>query len=115
ELVTAIDITDTLSLTANYTYLDSEQKSGPDKGQPLSDASKHSINAKLNWVVDEKLNTWLRGSYRSSRYRSDEHIRNQLGNYKSYAKVDIGAAYIVTKNVNVREYIYNHFDNDFLE
>ena len=115
ELVTAIDITDALTLTANYTYLDSEQKSGPNEGQPLSDASKHAVNARLNWIVDEKLNTWVRGSYRSPRYRSDEHVRNQLGNYKSYATVDIGAAYKISKNVTVSASINNLFDKDFLE
>lgn len=115
ELTTTIAITDALTLNANYTYLDSEQKSGADKGKPLSDASKHSVNAKLNWIVDDKLTTWVRGSYRSSRYRSDDHIREQLGNYKSYATVDLGAAYKISKNVTISASINNLFDKDFLE
>lgn len=115
ELTTAFDITDALSLTANYTFLDTEQKSGPDKGKPLSDSPKHAINAKLSWLVDDRLNTWLRASYRSSRHRSDELIRSQLGDYKAYATVDIGAAYKLSKNLTVSASINNLFNKDFQE
>lgn len=113
EFTTAIDLTNALSLTANYTYLHSEEKSGANKGKPLADTSKHSVSARLNWTVDEKLTTWVRGAYRSGRYRSDDNLRAQLGNYKSYATVDLGAAYKITKNVTISGSINNIFDKDF--
>jgi outer membrane receptor for ferrienterochelin and colicins len=35
--------------SANYTFTKSEQKSGPNRGSPLSDTPRHALNARLNW------------------------------------------------------------------
>jgi outer membrane receptor for ferrienterochelin and colicins len=55
--------------SANYTFTKSEQKSGPNRGSPLSDTPRHALNARLNWEPGAQWNLWLRAEYRSERYR----------------------------------------------
>lgn len=45
ELAGRYEILDNLSFRANYTYTDSEQKSGAQAGQPLNNTAKHMANA----------------------------------------------------------------------
>ena len=49
------------NLGVNYTYTDSEQKSGASAGMPLTDTPKHMLNANLRWAATDRLTTWLRG------------------------------------------------------
>ena len=60
---------DAWTLQGNYTFTDSEQKSGAAAGQPLTDTPEHMLNANLRWNATDRMNLWLRGEYRSSRYR----------------------------------------------
>src|SRR5690606_39383459 len=49
EIAGRTRLTDTLTLKGNYTYTDSEQRSGPDKGLPLVNTPEHMANATLSW------------------------------------------------------------------
>src|SRR5690606_20148708 len=64
------------TLSGNYTYSDSEQKSGPDKGERLNNTPEHLLNAKLNWNATERLSMWLRGEYRGERTRFTQRYAN---------------------------------------
>lgn len=110
-----VPILHNLSASANYTYTRSEQKSGVNKGDPLYNTPKHMFNSSLNWKVNGRLNTWLKYEYRGSRWRSDELIRDQVGNYKSYSLFHLGGSYEVSEQFTVSATIYNLFDKDFLE
>src|SRR5690606_6223485 len=54
-------------LNANYTFTDSEQKTGANKGQPLNNTSRHVFNTKINWHYSETLGLWAQHSYNSER------------------------------------------------
>ncbi len=105
---------DDWSLGANYTFTDSEQKSGVEAGRPLTDTPRHMVNANLRWQINARANAWLRGEYRSKRYRGEGPARDELGDYKAYALAHLGGAYEVTSNVTVSATIYNLFNTDFV-
>ncbi|BBI52675.1 hypothetical protein HORIV_50960 [Vreelandella olivaria] len=75
ELSTGYQFAPDWRINANYTYTDSEQKSGDNKGEPLTDTPEHAINATLRWQTTAKLYTWLSAEYRSERYRNRESVR----------------------------------------
>ena len=70
ELAAKFPIVEDWSLKTSYTFTDSEQKSGDNQGEPLTNTPKHMLNATLNWEATEQLNTWVSGEYRSKRFRN---------------------------------------------
>lgn len=105
---------DAWTLQGNYTYTDSEQKSGAAAGQPLTDTPEHMLNGNLRWVANERLNLWLRGEYRSSRYRGAGDAQTALGDYKAYSLFHLGGAYKIDQNLTLNAVVYNLFDKDFV-
>lgn len=105
---------DAWTLQGNYTYTDSEQKSGAATGQPLTDTPEHMLNGNLRWVANERLNLWLRGEYRSSRYRGAGDAQTALGDYKAYSLFHLGGAYKIDQNLTLNAVVYNLFDKDFV-
>lgn len=101
-------------LNVNYTYTDSEQKSGSSVGQKLTDTPEHMANANLRWSATDRFTAWLRGEYRSERFRNDEAARAALGDFKAYTLFHLGGSYKVTERVQVNATIYNLFDKDFV-
>ena len=115
---------DSLNLRASYTFMESEQKSGDNKGQPFANTPKHSLNATLNWQATSKLNTWFKGEYKSDRKRftdkysnlsaENKAIYDQIGNeIKAYELFHLGANYKWNKDLTFSATIYNLFDKDF--
>ena len=102
------------SLSLNYTFTDSEQKSGANAGQKLTDTPEHMANANLRWQMNDRLNAWVRGEYRSERYRSDTAARAALGDFGAYGLMHLGGAYQVTPKVTLNATIYNVFNTDFV-
>lgn len=106
------------NLAANYTYTKTEQDGGPNDGWPLNDTPKHQVNATLNWQASERLSTWLKGEYRSERFRRTSPAVNYaydaFGDYKAYSLFHLGGSYQATENLNLSATIYNLFDKDFV-
>ncbi|MFT4090738.1 MAG: TonB-dependent receptor [Asticcacaulis sp.] len=106
------------SINGNYTYTDSEQKSGESKGQPLNDTPAHSLNGSVRYQATDNLNVWLRGEYRSSRYRSEDSATSRAkatyGDYWDYGVFHIGGSYQFNERVRVNAVVYNIFDKDFV-
>ncbi|OWV30086.1 TonB-dependent receptor domain-containing protein [Halomonas campaniensis] len=120
ELSTGYQFAPDWRVNANYTYTDSEQKSGDNKGEPLTDTPEHAINATLRWQATAKLDTWLSAEYRSERYRNRESVRgapsfDDLGDFKAYSLFHLGGNYAVTDQLNLSATIYNLFDKDFVD
>lgn len=111
-------ITDAWSLNGNYTYTDSEQKSGPEAGQPLYNTPEHMVNGMVRWRATERLNLWARGEYRSDRYRDPDTAASTAkatwGDYRSYSVFHLGGSYRATERVAFNAAIYNLFDKDFV-
>jgi outer membrane receptor for ferrienterochelin and colicins len=102
------------TVSANYTYTDSEQKSGPAAGQPLVNTPEHMLNGSVRWRATDKLNAWVRTEVRSDRYRGAGAAQTALGDYKGYALFHLGGSYQVADNVRINATIYNLLDQDFL-
>lgn len=112
-------IGDGWSLTGNYTYTDTEQTSGAELGRPLNDTPAHMVNGSVRYQHSDALNLWLRGEYRSSRYRSEDTATSRAkaiyGDYKAYGVFHLGGSYKVNEKVSVNAAVYNLFDKDFVE
>ena len=99
------------ALRGNYTYTDSEQKSGADKGMPLTQTSKHMYNATLDWQPLPKLDVYLTMEKRSKRYRGK--VNDEPAYYKAYQIFHLGAIYRVTDQLTISGRINNLLDKDF--
>ncbi len=105
---------DAWTLQGNYTFTDSEQKSGSAAGQPLTDTPEHMVNGNLRWQATDRMNLWLRGEYRSARYRGEGAAQDALGDYESYSLFHLGGAYRIDDNLTVNAAVYNLLDEDFV-
>ena len=119
ELAGRYLITPDWSLNANYTYTKTEQKSGANKGWPLTNTPRHLFNTSLNWQTTDRLNTWIKGEYRSKRFRrtsgSENLAYDAFGDYKSYALFHLGGSYQATDSVVLNATIYNVLDKNFIK
>ena len=102
-----------VGLRANYTYTDSEQKSGANIGRPLGNSTKHMANAGLDWQATEKLNLALSGEARTDRYRGQHAITNEELFFKGYTVLNLAASYEVTPWLKVNTRVNNLLDRDF--
>lgn len=109
ELTLSHEFSDTVSLTANYTYTDSEQKTGDFAGKPLNRLPKHMANSTLNVDMTPKLTSWARINYRGE---SSEGLNrtSMVEALPSYTFVDTGISYSVNSTISVYAGIYNLFD-----
>lgn len=102
-----------LTLRANYTYTDSEQKTGSNAGRPLNNSAKHMANATLDWQSTDRLNLFLSMEARSDSYRGWDTVTDTARYYKDYEVFSLGASYRAADNVTINGRINNLFDRDF--
>lgn len=113
ELAGRYQMTSAFAVRGNYTWTDSERKSGDDKGLPLTNMAKHMANLTLDWQVTPEWNTFLTAEYRSKRYRgTDATTREQLF-WSGYHVLHLGTSYQLSKNVTLNARINNLLDKDF--
>lgn len=113
------------TISGNYTYSDSEQKSGADKGAQLTNTPEHMAFARLQWDATDRLSMWFKGEYRGDRKRftnryenlsaANKAVQDQVGDLKAYEVFHLGGAYRASDNVTLTATIYNVFDKDFLK
>ena len=113
EIAGRYRIFDTLGLRGNYTYTDSEQKSGAEIGRPLGNSAKHMANASVDWRPTDRLSFLLTGEMRSDRYRGLHAITSEELFYKSYSVLNLGGAYELTNWLTVNARVNNLLDRDF--
>ena len=100
-------------INANYTYTDSEQKSGANKGQPLTNTAKHMANLTIDWNATDELKVFLTSEIRTKRFRAWDTVNNAPLNYKAYDVYHLGASYAASDSVTFTARINNLFDQDF--
>jgi len=102
-------ITDDLNWMANYTWTDSQQKSGQFSGKPLNKMPKHMFNTTLDWQATPDVGLWSRVNFRG---KTSEYLsRTSMAQGKpSWTQVDIGLRYNAFKNLLVSAGIYNVLD-----
>src|SRR5690606_38564974 len=125
ELAASWQLAPRWTLSGNYTYTDSEQKSGKNKGYKLTQTPEHLLNAKLNWNTTDRLSLWLKGEYRGERARFSDKYANltdqnralydAVGDIEAYSVFHLGGSYKATQNLTLNASISNLLDTDFLE
>lgn len=113
ELAGRWQIIDNVAFRANYTYTDSEQKSGANKGQPLTNTAKHMANLTIDWNATDELKVFLTSEIRTKRFRAWDTVKNAPLNYKAYDVYHLGASYAASDSVTFTARINNLFDQDF--
>lgn len=113
ELAGRYLISEAFSLRGNYTWTDSEQKSGSEAGQPLTNTAEHMVNATLQWQASDQLTIDLQAELRSDRYRGWDSVSDNPMYYKNYEVLNLGANYQITENVRLNARINNLLDTDF--
>lgn len=125
ELAAQWYFTDDWSIKGNYTYTDSEQKNGKDKGAQLTNTPRHLVNASLNWAANDRLNLWINTEYRGKRSRftskyanlnaTEKSIYTTLGSKtKAYTLFHLGGSYQATDALAFNATIYNLLNKDFV-
>lgn len=100
-----------VNLSANYTFTDTEQKSGVNKGKPLNEMPKHMFNTTADWEISDQFSSWGRVNYRSK--TSDYLSRTAMAKGKpAYTLVDVGLNYKLTQNIAIAAGVYNLFDKE---
>lgn len=128
ELAARWQFLDNWAISGNYTYTDSEQKKGEDKGAPLTNTPKHVANATLHWDTTDRLSLWLKNEYRGERARftnryknlaagsADKSIYDTIGSKtKAYNLVHLGGSYKATDVLTFTGTIYNLLDKNFAQ
>lgn len=121
ELGTRFPLGRALSATTNYTYTDSEQKSGSNAGKPLTDTPRHAVNARLQWNVSPAWKHWLRTEYRSERYRDPgtsadtRAAKAALDDYRGYTMLHLGTSYKLNHKVSINAALYNLLNKNFID
>jgi outer membrane receptor for ferrienterochelin and colicins len=113
EVAGRIEILQNLSLRANYTYTDSEQKSGANEGLPLTESAKHMANATLDWKITSKISSQLMAEARSQRYRGVNATTGEQLYYEDYEVLHLGAQYRINDFLTVGGRINNLLNQDF--
>ncbi len=113
ELAGRWQISDRFGFRANYTYTDSEQKSGASIGRPLGNSAKHMANATLDWQASERFNLFLSAELRSKRYRGVDAVTGDELYWKDYEVLHLGASYKATEWLTINARINNLLDRDF--
>lgn len=95
-----------VTITANYSYTKSEQKSGDYKGEALNKLPKHMYNINFDWEVNSKFDVWTQYNYRgkTSDYLSGTSM---IKGTPSYGFIDLGVVHKVRKNLTLKAGVYN--------
>ncbi|BBC98799.1 TonB-dependent receptor [Sphingobium limneticum] len=113
EVATRFAFTPALSLSANYTYTETEQLSGSEEGLPLIGMPKHMLNGNLRWKLGDKASVWARAEVRSSRYRGANVQQTAVGDFRSYEVFHLGGSYQLTPAFRLAATVYNVVDTDY--
>ncbi len=106
-------ISDAFGFRANYTFTDSEQKSGAEKGLPLGNSARHMANATLDWQANDRFGLFLTTEARSRRYRGVSAVTGNELYYKDYTVLHLGASFEATRWLTINARINNLLDRDF--
>lgn len=99
-----------LALALSYTYTDSEQTSGENKGQPLIQIPRHQATAQLDWQLNHRLNHWTRVDWRGEETQPATGVTSRTVIAPSYTIVDTGVSFDATTQLTLSAGLYNLFD-----
>ena len=100
------DITPDAALKGNFTYTDSEQKSGANAGAPLALTPERKANLRAEWNVNDRTQLWTATNYYGKEYGNTVNDEPS----PAYTTADLGGSYELTKNVSFNAALYNITD-----
>lgn len=106
ELTGQWDINASVLLKANYTYTDSEQKSGANAGAPLALTPKQKANLRGEWAINDRAQAWASVSYYG------EETGNTITDESApgYTTADLGGSYELTDSITLNSSLNNITD-----
>jgi len=96
----------TLSIRGNLTYLDSQQKSGPNIGAPLALTPRFKGNARLDWDATPDTRIWTAFNYYGKEYEAT--VTGSPA--PPYATADLLATQRLTRGLTLKGGVYNIAD-----
>lgn len=106
ELTFKTPILTNLIFSSNYTWMDTKQKTGLNKGKALNRTPRNKFNTQLDWLVTDDLDLWGKVAYYGIESASGSRtVRDS--NYPGYTLWDIGGSYAVNQNTKIYTGIYN--------
>ncbi len=118
EIALGYDISERWQLKGNYTYTDSEVKSGADQGLPLVNTPTHMMNGSVSFQVSDPLSVALHLEARGKRFRGTANAAGPQGPetqklyYKAYELVHLSASYQFNEQLRGNLRVNNLLDND---
>lgn len=111
ELTLSADVSDTVTITGNYTHLDSKVTKKVER--PLAYQPKDTLNLRADWQVNDRLQVSLAGNYVSKQftYVPDSGNLSYAETVASYATTDLLARYDLSDNVTLQGGILNVADH----
>lgn len=92
-----------VSVKGNFTYLDSEQKSGANKGAPLALTPKYKANARADWDISRKARVWTSINYYGKEYEATA----TGGAAPAYLTADVLGSYELNAILQLKAGVYN--------
>ncbi|MNP32381.1 Colicin I receptor precursor [compost metagenome] len=106
ELTGQWDISRDVLLKGNYTYTDSEQKSGANAGAPLALTPKQKASLRSEWRLSDRAQAWAAVSYYGEEYGNTVTAESAPG----YTTADIGGSLDVTDALTLNASLNNITD-----
>ncbi|HDS1735911.1 TonB-dependent receptor [Pseudomonas sp. BP8] len=106
ELTGQWDINDAFLVKGNYTYTDSEQKSGANAGAPLALTPERKANLRGEWRVNDRAQAWAAVSY----YGEETGNTITAESAPGYTTADIGGSFDVTHALTLNASLNNLTD-----
>ncbi|SDX61730.1 outer membrane receptor for ferrienterochelin and colicins [Pseudomonas syringae] len=100
------DITPAVAIKGNYTYTDSEQKSGANAGAPLALTPEQKANLRAEWKLNDRTQLWASTNYYGKEYGNTLTDEAAPG----YTTADLGGSYELSKNISLNAALYNVAD-----
>lgn len=119
EFAARWDISDAFTLRGNYTFVESEQKSGAGIGEPIAgNPAEHMLNATFDWRISSTVSMYLAAEARYDRY-NDTLVNTIDGSrttlyYKDYELFHLGASWEANEWLRFNARINNLLDEDFI-
>ncbi len=115
ELSASLKLSSKVSASANYTYTESEQKTGTYAGSPLNQLPTHLLQTSVNWVLSDAFSAWARMHYRGEESQPTTGPSQSSLIAPSYTTADLGANYQLSNNIKLGVGVYNLFDKEISE
>lgn len=100
------DVTDAVALKANFTYTDSEQKSGANAGAPLALTPERKANVRADWQLNDRLSLYAAVNYYGKEYGTT--LTEEAA--PAYTTGDIGGSFEFSKNLSFNAALQNVAD-----